>query len=181
MKHSTQNNCCSGSSCGTDTGAFPEDISSTATNGGAFNGNGNGNPSAQGYQPIFNVYPKGDEAWIMEVLMPGVSKSNVKMEISGNMLTLHGKKSGCGCRGGSSSSASGKEGKDSEKGHGPVSSGMGGWKPLHQEINPNDYWMEWELGSDIDPGKIEAEMENGVLQIHLPRFATAKSKVVTVK
>lgn len=165
MKHSTANHTTMETNGGY--GTEREDQSSSAmASTGAFENT---------HQPIFNVYPKG-EAWMIEVFMPGVPKEGVKMEILGNTLTLYGKKGayagGCGCGG------SAGEGKA----QGGIEGGRKGeWKPLHQEINCADYEMQWELGSDIDPERIEAQMEDGVLYIHLPKHPAAKSKVVPVK
>jgi HSP20 family molecular chaperone IbpA len=52
---------------------------------------------------------------------------------------------------------------------------------LLQEYAVGDYERSFRLGKDIDPGKIEADIKDGVLTLHLPKAEQIKRKQITVK
>ncbi len=54
-------------------------------------------------------------------------------------------------------------------------------EPVHSEYVPGDYERAFLLSDDLDGERIEAELKNGVLTLHLPRLAEARPKSITVK
>jgi HSP20 family protein len=52
---------------------------------------------------------------------------------------------------------------------------------VHAEYEPGDYERAFTLSDDFDGEKIEAELKNGVLTLHLPRAEAAKPRTIRVK
>jgi HSP20 family protein len=52
---------------------------------------------------------------------------------------------------------------------------------VHAEYEPGDYERAFILSDDLDAEKIDAELKNGVLHLHLPRAEAAKPKTIRVK
>jgi len=52
---------------------------------------------------------------------------------------------------------------------------------LLQEYAVDNYERSFRLGKDIDPARIEAEIKDGVLTLHLPKAENIKRKQITVK
>ena len=43
------------------------------------------------------------------------------------------------------------------------------------------FLRRFALPNEVDPSKVQAEFKNGVLNVHLPKSATAKPKAIEVK
>lgn len=52
---------------------------------------------------------------------------------------------------------------------------------LHREYGIGDFHRSFQIGEGIDPAGIQAECENGVLTLHLPKSAAAKVRKINVK
>jgi HSP20 family molecular chaperone IbpA len=46
---------------------------------------------------------------------------------------------------------------------------------------PSDYRRTFTVGRDVDVDKITAELEHGVLQVHLPKLESAKPRQITIR
>ena len=102
--------------------------------------------------PPANISATND-GYLIEVDMPGVDKDGLEVTVEGNELTIIGRRK---------------------------------WDLPEGEIcyceSPlADYRRVFELGSDVDTEKITAEMQQGVLKLHLPKSERAKPKKVEVK
>ncbi len=54
------------------------------------------------------------------------------------------------------------------------------WRALHREIRSEDCRLVLQLGGEIDPGKIEAKMEDGVLELKLHKRETVKPRKIRI-
>jgi HSP20 family protein len=52
---------------------------------------------------------------------------------------------------------------------------------LLQGYEVGDFYRAFQVGENIDPDKIAAELRNGVLIIHLPKSATLKPRKIDVR
>lgn len=52
---------------------------------------------------------------------------------------------------------------------------------LHGEVRSPYFRRAFTLSRDLDPGKIEATLRNGVLQMHIPKSDEARPKRIDVK
>jgi HSP20 family protein len=52
---------------------------------------------------------------------------------------------------------------------------------LHSEVRSPFFRRSFTLSRDLDPGKIEATLRNGVLQMHIPKSEEARPKRIEVK
>jgi len=102
--------------------------------------------------PPANICASENE-YLLEVDMPGVDKEGLEVTIEGNELTIIGRRK----------------------------SELPGGELLHRESPLADYRRVFELGPDIDTSKINAEMQQGVLRLHLPKSEKAKPKQIEVK
>jgi HSP20 family protein len=101
--------------------------------------------------PPANISAIQDE-YLIEVEMPGVAKEGVEVMVEGNQLTIIGRRK-----------------PDMPEGH-----------LLYSEDVLADYRRVFELGVDVDTSKIKAEMDNGVLRLHLPKSEQAKPRKIPV-
>jgi HSP20 family protein len=94
-----------------------------------------------------------DNDYLVEVDMPGVDKDGLEATVEGNELTIIGRRK-----------------EDIPQG-----------EALYCESARADYRRVFELGPDVDTSKISAEMNQGVLMLHLPKSEKAKPKKVDIK
>jgi len=52
---------------------------------------------------------------------------------------------------------------------------------LLHEYGVGDFYRTFQIGEGIDPNKIEAEVKNGVLTLHLPKSEELKPRKIAVK
>ena len=55
------------------------------------------------------------------------------------------------------------------------------WTPLHAEYRLGTYHREFRLSEDVDPGGVSARMQNGVLELHLPKTAERQPRTIQVQ
>jgi HSP20 family protein len=94
-----------------------------------------------------------DNAYVVEVDMPGVDKEGLEITVEGNELTIIGRRK-----------------SDLPEG-----------EACYCESPQADYRRVFELGPDVDTSRISAEMKQGVLKLQLPKSEKAKPKHIEVK
>lgn len=116
-------------------------------------------PDAQGsvarqqfWRPLYRT-ESSKEAHTLHVALPGVPKSGVDIALDGDQLTITG-----------------------HRGH-PVPES---WKPLYTEMGHRDYRLVVRLNVDVDPDKITAKVEDGMLTLVLPVREEAKPRQISV-
>jgi HSP20 family protein len=102
--------------------------------------------------PEADVVETKDE-FVLTVEMPGVSKEGLELTLESNVLTIVGRRSdGVGER----------------------------LQPLFRESKPRDFRRVFELAPSIEVGKVEAEISQGVLTVHLPKAEKVKPRKIAV-
>jgi HSP20 family molecular chaperone IbpA len=86
--------------------------------------------------------------------LPGVAKENVSIGVDGDNLTIEG----------------------------VVNLGAAqGLQPVYAEIRVAQYRRSFVLSRDLDTGRIEAQMKNGVLTLRIPKQEQAKPRRIEVR
>jgi HSP20 family molecular chaperone IbpA len=86
--------------------------------------------------------------------LPGVSKDQVSIGVEGDTLTIEG----------------------------VVNLGeTAQLQPLYQEVGVAQYRRSFVLSRDLDTERIEAQMRNGVLTLHVPKREQAKPRRIEVR
>lgn len=104
--------------------------------------------------PYVNMYEKDKDIEIA-VEMPGVDKKTLDVHLDGNQLVIQAKKK--------------KEEIAKE------------YKLLFQERTPVAYERRFEINTEVDREKIQAEYKDGVLKVSLAKSEAAKPKKITIK
>ena len=86
--------------------------------------------------------------------VPGVRPEDVNLHYEQGELVLHGKVR-------------------------PRQTGRG--KPLLQEYDEGDFYRAFTINESIDSTRIEAEVKNGVLVVHLPKVEAARPRQIKVR
>ena len=102
--------------------------------------------------PAVDIYETEQELTLMAD-MPGVPIESVDIDLEGEQLTIRGVV--------------------------PQSDGTG--RVLLREYAVGDYYRQFTLSNDIDRGKIQASMKDGVLKLVLPKAEAAKPRKIEVK
>lgn len=96
-----------------------------------------------------------DTEYVIKADLPDVKKEDVKVELLDGALTIGGE----------------RQQEKEEKG-----------KKFHKiEREYGRFLRRFALPNEVDASKVQAEFKNGVLNVHLPKSATAKPKAVEVK
>lgn len=106
------------------------------------------------WTPAIEVKELPDK-YILKVDVPGVKKEDLKLEVSDNVLTIHGER---------------KEEKEEKEA-----------QYYRREILYGSFQRSVQLPSNVEPDKISAKLENGVLSIEIPKTEKAKSKEIPIK
>lgn len=104
------------------------------------------------YIPNVDIYEEngGLKLWAD---MPGVSEQNVEVTLNDDVLTITG----------------------------TISTAMyEKLAPLYTEYNVGNYFRQFTLHEDIDPARIKARMNNGVLELDLPKREKAMPRKIQV-
>ncbi len=83
--------------------------------------------------------------------MPGVAKEDLSIDIDKGFLTIRGQ---------AKSKLTGEQ--------------------LSQEFLPGNYYRQFHVPNEIDASSISAEMDNGVLTLHLPKTEAAKPRRIEI-
>jgi HSP20 family protein len=98
---------------------------------------------------------ESEDAYLMEVDLPGRTEKDVEVKLDNNLLTISSK----------------KEEKKEEKKDGFIM----------RERRSSSFARSFVLPEEVDREKISAEFKNGVLSLSFPKAPTAKPKVIEVK
>lgn len=104
------------------------------------------------FLPNTDIY-ETETALTVVLEMPGVEKTNVEVAVEGGVLKVYGR-------------------IDFSK--------YEGLQPLYTEYNIGHYARSFRLSSKIDQTKIEAQMNDGVLSLVLPKVEEAKPRAISV-
>ncbi len=105
------------------------------------------------WSPTIDVQEK-DDKFIVKAELPGVNEEDIDVSVSGDMLTISGEKQA--------------ESEAKKKGYSYSESYYG---KFSRSIN---------MPSTVDPEKIQANYDKGVLEITLPKVPAAKPKKINV-
>ena len=101
--------------------------------------------------PPANIREEHD-AYLLELEMPGVSKSGIEVTVENNELTIVGHRADAPPQG----------------------------EVVYRESRHGDYRRAFEIDASIDTAKIVANMEQGVLKLTLPKAESLKPRKITV-
>ena len=104
------------------------------------------------FLPNTDIY-ETETALTVVLEMPGVEKTNVEVAVEGGVLKVYGR-------------------IDFSK--------YEGLQPIYTEYNIGHYARSFRLSSKIDQTKIEAQMNDGVLSLVLPKIEEAKPRAISV-
>jgi HSP20 family protein len=101
--------------------------------------------------PEVNIFETKD-GYVLEAEMPGVNKAGLEITLEGNELTILGRRNQ------------------------PQLNAS----PLYRESSKADYRRVFELDPAIDTARVNAQINQGVLALHLPKSEKVKPRKVTV-
>ncbi len=104
------------------------------------------------YTPRFDIVEDADELTLYGDL-PGVVPENLEVRFENEHLIVHGQ----------------------------VEPRHEGREHLYAEYGIGDFYREFRINEAVDPGKIQAELKDGVLTLHLPKVESIKPKRIQVK
>jgi HSP20 family molecular chaperone IbpA len=104
------------------------------------------------FLPNTDIY-ETETALTVVLEMPGIEKTNVEVAVEGGVLKVYGR-------------------IDFSK--------YEGLQPIYTEYNIGHYARSFRLSSKIDQTKIEAQMNDGVLSLVLPKVEEAKPRAISV-
>lgn len=96
-----------------------------------------------------------ESAYIVSVDLPGMRQEDVKVEVNDDVLTISGERK--------------REGRSEN----------GGSRRFERSYG--QFQRSFSLPASIDAGKIEAQMEDGVLSIAIPKAEAAKPRTVAIQ
>ena len=112
-----------------------------------------GEPVLMNWKPSVDIYDN-DDNFVIKAELPGVDKKDISVDVDGRFLTLKGERS------------SENEVKE-EKYH-------------RRERAYGRFERVFTLPMEVDPDKIKADYEDGVLKIDIPKPEKQKPKQITV-
>ena len=106
----------------------------------------------EGWSPLVDI-EEADDAYVVEAELPGVKREDVNFELVGNELTTTG------------------EAKERER--------KGALRRQTRRTGRFDYRVS--LPAQVDAGKIEATLDDGVLTVRVPKSERAKRRRIEIK
>lgn len=103
-------------------------------------------------RPHYNIF-ESEDAFEVEVNLPGVERSGVDVSINEDILSITAKRSD----------------DDISK-----------WRPLNQELPRGDFHLNLRLNVPIKENKIKAHVENGRLELWLPKADELKPRKIKI-
>lgn len=103
-------------------------------------------------RPYYDVF-ESEDAFDVRVSLPGVKRDGVDVSLNGDHLDITAKRS----------DAPGEN-----------------WRPLQQELPQGDFRLNLRLNVPIKENKIEARVENGVLNLKLPKADELKPRKIKI-
>ena len=101
--------------------------------------------------PAVDIYENEDEI-LLHADMPGVVKENISVDLDNGTLSISGVR------------------KLETKG-----------VATYEEFSDVEYVRSFSVPQTIDVEKVEAELKNGVLRLHLPKSEAAKPRQIEIK
>ncbi len=106
-------------------------------------------------EPRYTTRRIDEHTWELGVALPGVKRDDVSISLEDNALEIHARRS-----------------------HGVPEH----WRPVQLErATPTAYRLELSLGIDVDPERISAKLEDGILTLRLPVSESAKPRRIAVQ
>ncbi|MDP8223266.1 MAG: Hsp20/alpha crystallin family protein [Candidatus Lernaella stagnicola] len=109
---------------------------------------------AGAWTPAVNIY-EDDDRYTVSVALPGLTESDVHVNIENNMLTISGERK--------------LENEDAQE----------NYKRIEQYYG--EFTRSFALPNTIDTEQVEATMDKGVLHVALPKRAETKPRSIEVK
>lgn len=111
-------------------------------------------PAQIGGMPKVNVKETKDSV-VVKAELPGVAEEDVTIEVSDNVMTISGEKK--------------EEKEEKDEGY------------HHKEMYVGAFSRSFTLPSEVKSEKAEAEMDNGILTVTVPKIAPKQAAKITVK
>lgn len=105
-----------------------------------------------GWAPAVDVR-ETDAELIVYAALPGLNKEDVTLEVQDNTLVLSGKMK-------------------------PLGSDEDSW--VRRELPRGEFYRAFHLAADVQVGKVQATMKNGVLEIRLPKAEEARPRKIEI-
>lgn len=105
------------------------------------------------FRPDVDIVEHPDE-YVVSADMPGVDEGAVRVELKEGVLSI-----------------------DASLAVEPDPS----WTPLYTEYRLGGYHREFTMSDRIEGSKIEGHMKNGVLELHLPKAASAQPRRIEIR
>jgi HSP20 family protein len=105
------------------------------------------------WSPAVDMFEKNDHL-VIKAELPGIEKKDIRLDVKDGVLTLAGER---------------KHEKESQDGN-----------FYRREMSYGKFQRSFRLPTDVDPEKIQAEFENGLLTIEVPQPEQCKPKQITV-
>lgn len=103
--------------------------------------------------PLIDIYETDDD-YFLTAYLPGVAKENVKIKLEDNNLVIMGR-------------------VDYET--------LINRKYVLKEMEIGNFYRRFKLSDGIDESKVDAKLENGVLNVKLPKHERVKPKTIEIK
>lgn len=93
------------------------------------------------------------ESYTIQIEVPGATREGMDINLDSNLLTVRAKRK---------------------------TSVAADWKPLHRELNEQDYLLRLKLNVPVNESKMTAKVEHGVLILNMPVKEAAKPRRIEV-
>jgi HSP20 family molecular chaperone IbpA len=100
--------------------------------------------------PVVDIFENDDEI-LLHADMPGVAKENISVNVDNGKLAISGIRN-------------------------LTTSGAASW----EEFGDVEYQRTFSVPQTIDVAKVNAELKDGVLRLHLPKSEAAKPRVIEI-
>jgi len=103
--------------------------------------------------PLVDIYETKDD-YFLTAIMPGVNKENVKIKLEEGHLVIMGRIN---------------------------FNDIVNRKYVLQESEIGNYYRRFKISDSVDESKIDAKLENGILNVKLPKHERVKPKTIEIK